>query len=728
MPPRRAAALVPLALGVLGACGEPPAPPAVEDEPIAAAPLLVGSPVCIDCHPQQASLWRGSHHDLAMQEVGEDTVLGAFDGRLHSQGDERTRFLRRAGRYLVEASGPDGAPRPYEVAYVFGVDPLQQLLLRAGSGRLQALGVAWDARPAERGGQRWLHLYPDDPPRPGDALHWAGVDQTWNHMCADCHSTRLEKRYDAATRTYSTRFAELDVGCEACHGPGSRHVEWARAPSPGSTGWGAPLGEPGEFRFLPGEAIARRVPRREQQREVERCAPCHSRRSALSDAHTPGVAFLDDYRPALLDPGLYFADGQIRGEVYVWGSFLQSRMYAEGVSCSDCHDPHSLALVDGPDATCGRCHRAEAFATPDHHRHPVDSAGASCVACHMPSRTYMRIDERHDHSFRVPRPDLAERTGATDACTACHADRDPPWAAAALEAWGVQRLGTPHYGLALAAGRERREGSDTELGRLLRDRSAPAIARATALRLLGELAGPSLAGAVGRGARDASPLVRMAAAEASRALEPRARLAQAVPLLGDARRVVRLEAALALSDLPGEALPPPAREALERGLAELRSSLRSHADRPEAQLGLGMLAARSGAIQAAALAYETALELDPGYAPAYANLADLLRQAGRDDEGEEILRRGLARATPTSALHHALGLLLVRRGDLAGAVVELGVAAEQAPDEPRFVLAHVLALHELGESERARELLDAALARRPADPSLQATRAALAGP
>src|SRR5262245_52176814 len=235
-------------------------------------------------------------------------------------------------------------------------------------------------------------------------MHWTGAALRWNTQCAECHSTDLRKGFDATRGSYDTRFAELDVACEACHGPGARHTAWAEA---GGGAGGDPALEvrfdaPARWLFAASRPIAQRERPLASHAELETCAPCHARRSTLREGRRPGEALLDTHRPSLLEDGLYEADGQMRDEVYTWGSFLQSRMYAAGVTCSDCHDPHSLARRTEGNTLCAGCHRPEVFDAPVHHHHAAGSAGAACVACHLPARTYMQIDVRHDHSFRVP--------------------------------------------------------------------------------------------------------------------------------------------------------------------------------------------------------------------------------------------------------------------------------------------------------------------------------------
>ncbi|MCP4250922.1 MAG: hypothetical protein GY778_28120, partial [bacterium] len=122
----------------------------------------VGRGVCAECHAKQTDGWRGSHHDLAMQEVNEQTVLGDFDDASFSYAGTTTTFTRRDGAFIVRTDGPDGELTDFPVAYVFGVVPLQQYLIAFPDGRYQALSIVWDTRPAAEGGGRWVHLYPSE--------------------------------------------------------------------------------------------------------------------------------------------------------------------------------------------------------------------------------------------------------------------------------------------------------------------------------------------------------------------------------------------------------------------------------------------------------------------------------------------------------------------------------------------------------------------------------------
>jgi tetratricopeptide (TPR) repeat protein len=690
----------------------------------------VGRAACVPCHAREDSLWRGSQHAVAMQPATDSTVLGDFHDATFTYFGQPSRFFRQGGKFMVRTEGADGNAADFEIAYTFGVYPLQQYLIAFPGGRYQMLGIAWDSRPRAQGGQRWFHLYPTRRVAPGDPLHWTAIDQTWNYQCAECHSTNLRKGYDAATNTYHTTWSEIHVACEACHGPASAHVAWARA-NPGGTGRG---GAVGLVATLADSAvptwvmdtvtgIARRSIPRRSGAEVETCARCHARRGVLNEDFLPGRLLAQTHRPALLEERVYEADGQMLDEDYNYASFLQSRMYAAGVTCSDCHDPHNPS--PGGDASCARCHLVTRFATPAHHHHREGSTGAGCVACHMAARTYMVVDPRHDHSFRRPRPDLTVALGTPNTCNDCHRDRSAGWAAQAAARWYPDLAARPHFARALAAGRRGLPEGRDSLVALVRDTAQPGVVRATAVSLLGTYAGNHLASTYQLALWDRDPLVRAAAAEDLERFEPAARVQMGAALLEDSVRLVRIAAARALADVPAAQFIPAQLAARDTALAEYRAAQMVNADRPEARLNLGNLALALGDTAGAEREYRTALALDSSVGAAWVNLADLYRQTGRDHDAEPLLRHALTRDPRDAGTHHALGLLLVRVGRRDEALGELARAAALAPAEARYGLAYGLALLDRGRTAAALAALRQSLVHDPADPHLLYTLATL---
>ncbi len=656
-----------------------------------------------------------------MEEATTTTVLGNFDNARFTHFGVTTTFFKRDGKFFVRTDGPDGRPTEYPIAYTFGEYPLQQYLIPFPGGRYQALNVCWDTRPAREGGQRWFHLYPTEEVPHTDPLHWTGPYQNWNFMCAECHSTDVKKGYDAATDSYATTWSELNVSCEACHGPGSAHVAWAEAVRAGTArkdgvDKGLAVGlkdhDKATWEFDLKTGIAKRSAPRTSHAEIETCARCHSRRSVVAADYVYGQPLMQTHRPALLEEGLYFPDGQIQDEVYEYGSFLQSKMYAGGVTCSNCHDPHDLKVRVSGDRVCAACHMPEKFETPAHHFHKVGSPGSRCVSCHMPTRNYMVVHARHDHSMRIPRPDLSAALGTPNACTGCHRKRSDAWASeAALRWWGDRIRQEPPDGEAILAGRQERADARSLLERLVLDSRKPGIRRATAASLLGGTPGKGVRDAIARAAGDPDPLVRSGALHAVESLQPEHRLEIAAPLLRDPILTVRIEAARALAGVPKESLNSSDRSDFERAFAEYVQSLSVDADRAEARLALANAYAEQGDLARAEKEYQTALSLVPAMAGGYANLADLYRLQGRDADAERVLREGLRRSPRDAGLHHALGLTLVRLKRKDEALIELEKAATLPPERARYLYVYGVALDSAGQTRRALEVLASAHAR-----------------
>lgn len=566
----------------------------------------LGSDRCTGCHKDSAAGWAGSHHALAWTLPSQKTVAGDFGGAVFRHDGMTARFRRgEDGGYHVEVIEKNGSQATYRVHSVAGVDPLQQYLLETEPGRLQSFDVAWDTEQ-----EKWFHLYPAQDLPPSDGLHWTGPYKTWNARCAECHATGFRKNYDARRSSYASTQAEMGVGCEACHGPGADHVAWAETwetaknPPPSNHGFPVDFADP--------------------QQAVEQCATCHSRREASLDGNpVPGTRFHDAYALALLRPGLYHADGQIQDEVYVYGSFLQSKMYARGVTCLNCHNAHSLGLKAKGNGLCTQCHSPAGnpdfptLTTADydsraHHFHTEGSTGAKCRSCHMPERVYMGNDWRADHSFRIPRPDLSAVTGAPDACTGCHGAQGAAWAASQISAWYPESSNRgSHYGEVLVRGRANAAAAASDLTELAQDTGQPGIVRATALWLLELPNDRQSAAELTDLLQDPDPLVRAATASLQRLAPLQERGKPLAAAFTDPARNVRMAAARAMLGGTVNHLQSGTARELQAAMAEWQDSMASRLDFPETHLQLGGVALTMRNMGMAASAFREVVRLDP---------------------------------------------------------------------------------------------------------------------
>ena len=694
-----------LILAFLTGCGEP-APNRLTEAGLDTL-AWVGRAACADCHEVETRSFLGSDHDRAMEVATDESVLGDFDDASFRSCGTTTRFYRDGDAFMVRTIGPNGVLSDFEITHTFGVRPLQQYLISFPDGRRQALTLAWDVTR-----NRWFSLYGDECVPHDDVLHWTKDAMNWNYMCADCHSTALRRNFNLATNTYATSWSEIDVSCEACHGPGELHLAWARGEEVPET--------KGAYGLT--VDLSRRAPQRE---EVQVCAPCHSRRLPTYPGFIPGKDYLDHYEPSLLEDGLYFPDGQIHDEVYVYGSFLQSKMHANSVRCSDCHDPHALTTRLDGNALCGQCHAPSQYDVPEHLRHTPGAEAATCIACHMPARTYMVVDPRRDHSFRVPRPDLSVSLGVPNACNGCHRDQSADWAADAIASWtGSAPSDTASFAIAFAGGRQTRPDSEPALMEIVADTSRPDIVRASALHLLRGYASIEATAAARAALRDTSPLVRtVAIRNLERRLQPAELWPLLLPLVEDTVRNVRMEAARVLAVFVGSraAAQTDADSTFWNALSEYREGQMALSDQPAAHVNVALTYEGLGRLEEAAQAYQSALNLDTSFVPAHLNLAMLLNRRRTELPVSSSLGDSLYRATEASLrravavnpdladAHYTLGLLLAEDPDrLEEAATHLERAASLDVDNPRIQFNAGLAQQQLGRADRAERLLLAA--------------------
>jgi tetratricopeptide (TPR) repeat protein len=676
---------------------------------------FVGRDDCRRCHKAEYDKWQTSHHRWAMGLASPQTVLGDFNHAVFEHGNRKSTFFRKSGKYYVRTPGPEGKLGEFEITHTFGWYPLQQYLIPFPGGRLQCLSIAWDVKK-----KKWYHLYPNSKTDPDDWLYWTNQGQNWNGMCGECHSTNFKKNYDPERDIYRSSWSEISVGCEACHGPGSEHVKWADMPE---------MGRPQKANF----GLAVRTSGLTSQQQIELCAPCHSRRMSLGDNPHTDIRFLDYAVPQLLTDDYYFSDGQILEEVYVYGSFMQSKMFAREVRCSDCHDVHSIKRIQPGNALCFQCHKAAIYDSRDHHFHkkegevgePIKSAsgeilfqvgsGAQCEQCHMPGRTYMGVDYRFDHSFRIPRPDLSVKIKSPNSCNRCHQDKSHQWSVDTLAQWYGQRK-RPHYGTVLAAGRRGEPTALADLIRLADDRLYPAIVRATALTYIAPYSSNESENALHRALADEEPLMRFTALRILTNKEPRRDLSLAGPLLYDSIKAVRIEAARFLSTIALNALPRSLRKRYQTVLAEYQQAMNYTADFSASRHNLGNLYTALGQHELAIQNYQKAIEIDDLFYPAKVNLAMAYNRQRKNQLAEKLFREVVADFPDLHEVKYSLGLLLVERKKYRAAARYFREASDALPLRSQIHYNLGLLYQKLYQDSEAETAFNRALSVEPNNP------------
>lgn len=634
-----------------------------------------GTGACADCHQSQHQSWLDSHHAKAMLLPNETSVEGNFENQTFKHKEVTSRFYRRDKQFLIDIQEPGKKAQTYPVAYTFGFYPLQQYLIKTEKGHYQAYDVAWDARSKEQGGQRWFKLLPDEDTGPDSPFNWSKQLNNWNSRCADCHSTGLKKNFDEETLSFDTTWKDINVACESCHGEGSEHVKLAKtgklseASAHSNRGFAVSLKAAIPFHWSDGAAIARApdlsAAKAVQQSQINACGGCHSRRQPIAESGT-AQDYHDRYRLSLLQEPLYKANGDIQDEVFVLGSFLQSKMYQAGVTCTHCHEAHSGEVKLQGNAVCSQCHQPAVFDTKAHHKKTPGTEDSECVDCHMPETVYMGVDARRDHRFSIP-----GQNNETDRYTALN---------------DQARMANP---------RALRDISEYVLSQ-----SMPEIRRATLLGLSGHVPSRLTLETIVQSLKSDSALVRSAAADSSRFLPLDVRWQVLEPLINDPSASVRFSVAELLAPVYSQLQAADA-ISLSGLLDEHREQLDLVADAPSGQAAIASFELALGNVEAAIAALKTALEIEQTYLPAWLNLADIYRRTGDKEAEKSCLETALALDENNSAVQHAYGLYLVRQQKPEAALPHLRRATEVEPTEMQFFYVYAVALESLGEVSEA---------------------------
>ncbi len=645
--------------------------------------LYAGTDSCIPCHEKEYQEWLGSHHDEAMMVANDSTVKGNFNDITFFNQGVSTHFFRQDGKYIVNTEGPDGNYYDYEILYTFGTEPLQQYIVKFKGGRYQCLRIAWDTEK-----NKWFDLYPDMKLARQEWLHWTKGSMTWNTACADCHSTNLQKNYRIAQDSFNTTFSIIDVSCESCHGPSREHINYVRSENFDSTK---------EY-----DAAAHLFMLRysTSYQQVDDCARCHSRRVQFTQAYNHEGVFRDHYAPEILRDYLYFPDGQILDEDYVYSSFVQTKMYYNNVKCTNCHNPHSTKILFEGNKLCLQCHLPQKYDVFEHHFHKEENDGQSCIGCHMDGRYYMVNDYRRDHSFRVPRPDLSVEYNVPNACNNCHTDKTAEWAADWIIEWyGPER--NKNYTDVLCIGSTRIEEAVPILDTLIRSNLQPAIARATAVWYLGFINNEQSNHAVIRALTDPDPTVRYIAIEVMQSFPQEVRYNYLAPLLKDSIRSVRVMAFDAINDIPLNRLSLDIKEQYLKVLPEYKSMLDMRADFPGGQLQLARYYERQGHLAEAELALKKAISFDSLFNPARINLAHLYNNQGKKKEAIDLFTLISTIEPDYAPAFYSLGLLYAEENRMNEALKYLQKATELNPENPRIYYNLALAHQNLQQFQEA---------------------------
>ena len=674
-----------------------------------AVPTYVGTQKCQQCHPKEYAGYLNSDHFHAMDSALPRSVRGDFNNTAFVYHGDTSIFYQQGGKYYVNTTDSAGKKADFQVNFTFGWKPLQQYLVAFPDGRIQALPFCWDTRPKEKGGQRWFHIYGKEKIAPKDELYWTGINQNWNNMCADCHTTNYFKNFDISSNSFHSSWGESKVSCESCHGPASAHLSWLdkRPAADNLKGFSVNLqSRVSRWTFNPSKGIAYPDQPLQNNILIETCGRCHSRASRLSDYYYHGQSLLQTHIPSTINSSNYFIDGQIREEDYEFGSFQQSRMYAMGVTCINCHEPHSMQLKAPGNLVCYSCHAPSTFNTTAHTHHTEKSEGSQCVNCHMPTRTYMVIDDRRDHSIRIPRPDLSQTLGTPNACNQCHSNQSVAWTVTYFAQWYGDKLPkNKTYGQLLHQVAANIAGSEDAMHGLLADPAYPAVIKATAMEQYHQYYSPRILEEAKKYLQSDDPNLRLNALHAMTGLPQEIMLPLVKPLLNDPVVSVRTQAMNTLASQYGQ-MEGGEKQRFDEVMNEYIGIQRNMGDRPEGYLNQGIVLAATGRANEAEQVYLLGLQRFPQFVAGYANLADLYRAMGNEEKAKAFLEKGLQIQPGNATLHYSLALWHVRNKDNPAALQQLQLAIRLDPADPSFAYAYAIALHSTGASQRGLRILE----------------------
>lgn len=657
---------------------------------------FIGDVACKSCHAKQYRDWQNSDHFKAMQPANDSTVKGDFNNAVFTADGVTSRFFKRNNKFIINTQGEDGKNHDYEVKYTFGFNPLQQYLIAFPGGRMQVTRTSWDVKK-----RKWFHQYSGDKIPAGDWLHWTGNAQNWNTMCADCHSTNLKKNYDLESDSYNTTFSVLNVSCEACHGAGTKHIEYIK----GDYKTGAKIA--GSMLQLPKNAG--------QTAQITTCAPCHARRTLVSNNTIPSTELLDNYIPEIPSNENFYADGQVKEEDFIYTSFLQSKMFHAGVKCSNCHNPHSGKLVLTANNLCMQCHKKQ-YNEPSHTFHAANSKGSECVSCHMPGKYFMGNDFRHDHSLRVPRPDLSVKYGTPNACTNCHAGKSAKWAMDAVSRnYGPSRK--HHFADDLIPGSKAGPNDEAYLLKLLRDNAVPNIVKATAASYLGSIPSQNSLKALLFCLNDKDAQIRYRALRSLSNFNTTEWLEAAAPLLQDPVRAVRVAAADLFLTVPQDQLPSGFVASLLTAKSNLADYLYSQADFALGNMMLGDYFFRLQDNANAEKFYVRALKKDSLMNLARLNLAIVYNLNNNNEKALQVLKTAQKINPENERIYFNMALLYNEMKDNQNALKCFDKAVQLKSPNPRVYYNYGLLILN-SDAQKAESILKKGLTFSAEDPGL----------
>lgn len=676
---------------------------------------------CKQCHKKQFENWYISDHFKAMAKADNKSVLGNFNNQTISFHNIRNRLFIKNKQYFINTLNENKKYQDYKISYTFGHYPLQQYLIETKKGHLQALNIAWDSREKSEGGQRWFHLQKEINGTK-DIFFWTRHFQNANSRCIQCHTTNYSKNYNRETKTYNSSWSDINISCEACHIDVKKHLSLAKK---------------NKFSNFQKDSLSHTVKKatwifkkdknsaiianpnfnilQNQKNIINICGTCHSRRENISKFKT-NEDFYDNFKLKMLEKNLYEIDGQILDEVFVLGSFLQSKMYKKGVSCTNCHEPHSQKLYFEGNNLCLQCHKKNIFDVKTHHNHKKNSIGSKCINCHMPQKKYMGVDFRADHSFSIPRPDLSILYNTSNACTNCHKNKSNLWAKKSLKNF----LKKQNKNLS------NKKDTYTKINKMLQNNNFSAlnyflteeinslakIQIATLYEQLKKFPINNTYNILSKDLKNKNILIKLSAISALEYAPPKIKISLLFPLKDDKNLSVRNKITQVLSS-SFDFMNKEQKQIFKKLTKELIKTLEYNSDSPIYLTNLANLYINLKNFNQAKKLLKEALEIEANYLPANLNLADIYRIQGLEKKVFNTLKKTLTFAKDYSIVYYSIALHYLRINKVSQAIKYLKISISKKDANALNFYVYALALLKNNQIEKAKEILTKSLEKWP---------------
>lgn len=438
----------------------------------------VGQKVCGKCHQDEHRSWHSSYHRTMTQIASPDAIQADFDGRELKLGYTTYKIYRKGDEYWVRTQDPEWEIDQPPTQVRNHPNPQmadKRIVMVTGSHNMHMFWISWKHSDEEADQSDldnnslwlfpWVYMIKEKEWIPYEDSfivdpQFGRPPAVWNQTCIACHAVGGQPHHESQEDYFDIEFhsniADYGISCEACHGPGKRHVEKHQDLLDTNASV--------ELSGAPDESIIN-PERLEKEEQAQVCGQCHSLfepnhpESFLQDGldYQPGtdlttnrrMIFHENTDPTLLYFNMFWNDGTIRIGGREFQGLSRSECFTKGeMTCLSCHSAHSMERPESQlkknmnsNQACVQCHQEPEYTTElaSHTHHQLDSEGSRCFNCHMPHTSYALMRGIRNHRIVSPRVRTPQKNEQPNACNLCHLDKTLQWTADHLTQWYGQQ-------------------------------------------------------------------------------------------------------------------------------------------------------------------------------------------------------------------------------------------------------------------------------------------------